>query len=45
MGRVQVFDGMGQVIEQLFIFPFIFLIHVQNFSPQQKDIHLENIEI
>lgn len=44
MGRVQVFDGMDQVIEQLFIFPSFFK-QVQNFSPQQKDIHLENIEI
>ncbi len=36
MGRVQVFDGMGQVIEQLFIFPFIFLKSGSEFLPTTK---------
>lgn len=44
-GGVQVFHGTDDEFKQGFVFAFVFQQQVEHFPPQQKDVHLDHVEV
>lgn len=44
-GGVQVFHGTDDKFKQGFVLAFVFQQQVEHFPPQQKDVHLDHVEI